>query len=284
MRVICKPGFESARLAEQDIPAFMERQNFNIRPLKGIFDLEGRMIYKKKLPKKADAISISLKVAKSVRKAFERAKRETGWDLLTVNDWACDLDLKGINKYEDLLSLRPVVLKRLRRGRGRGRGRGGGRGGNKRKWGQGVVNEAETTSTADCGTETEHCPEASHQPDGHEPNDEPETNSGIGLEAGMSTVLVPGYVGKPKGLKQVLHERGLYKPDANGKYPTLAGMKVILGGILISSTKLVFLRRLWFSVAIFFSCPPSVTRKLQGVLLNICGDIQSNALDDCIIT
>ena len=81
-------------------------------------------------------------------------------------------------------------------GRGRGRGRGGGRGGNKRKWGQGVVNEA----------------------------------SGVGPEAGMSIVPVPGYVGKPKGLKQVLYERGLYKPDANGKYPTLAEMKVILGG------------------------------------------------------
>ena len=115
VRVICKPGFESARLAEQDIPAFMERQNFNIRPLKGIFDLEGRSICNNKLPKEADAITIPLKISRISRIAFNRAKKQTGWDLLSVHDWIYDPDLKGINKYEDLMALSRATIRSLRR-------------------------------------------------------------------------------------------------------------------------------------------------------------------------
>ena len=83
----------------------MDYYTFNIRPLKGIFDLEGRSICNNKLPKEADAITIPLKISRISRVAFNRAKKETGWDLLSVRDWTHDPDLKGINKYEDLLAM-----------------------------------------------------------------------------------------------------------------------------------------------------------------------------------
>ena len=45
-----------------------------------------------------------------------------------------------------------------------------------------------------------------------------------------SIVKVPGYVGKPKGLKQVLFEGGLCQINEEGKFPTAPEMKVTLDG------------------------------------------------------
>ena len=43
------------------------------------------------------------------------------------------------------------------------------------------------------------------------------------------TIVIPGYIGQPKGLKQVLYERGLYKMNEQLSFPSVPEMKMMLG-------------------------------------------------------